>query len=93
MTISITNTIGMLWVECPQCKKLQSVREWGIKKCLNEECNGNEFNVEYNLATATMMLQDVEKQRAAEPKIRHPSRPQTMKVQRVLDGWIGVLQS
>ena len=83
-----------LWVRCPQSTDanphLVRVMDWGKQTCRYEKCNGHEFDVEYNLDTATALLQEIEKQHKPTPIIE--SKSSLGKLQRVLDGWIYVMQ-
>lgn len=92
--ISIRNTIGKLWVNCPKCNSSQTITDWGNQICKYEKCDKHEFVIEFNLQTATMILQEIQHEnlrKSREPKFPEvrPSKPALQKTHK---GWILVPQ-
>lgn len=61
--ISITDITDCLVVRCPKCGVGHLIKEWGVRKCNFEGCDG-EFELQYNLEIATQLLEIAAKELA-----------------------------
>ena len=86
-----------LLVQCPKCKTGQFMYEWGcvgnmVCKYLGEDGKspcGNIWTIAYD---PELILEEAKKIIQSNKGVARVSKPKEMKLQKINDGWIGVLQ-
>ena len=83
--IQITDITSCLVVICPQCGAGRLVTQWGIHKCSYKECDGK-VELQYNLETATKLLEIAAKELRDYRRPRPESKPVSIYLQRFPNG-------